>query len=105
MTLALGHKSIAECQEHISAKEFAYWRAYGMLEPYGPRADDRRAGTIAAALVNLYLDKKKRKQPYTWLDFFPAPKIRTEALTPDALLEKIAGINAALGGKDLRKKS
>lgn len=92
-----------QCQAHVSAKEFAYWLAYGMIEPYGPRAEDRRAGTVAAAMVNLYLDKKKQQKPYTWLDFFPEFAARTEVTVAD-LLKKVELANTLLGGADLRKK-
>jgi hypothetical protein len=54
----------------MSAAEFGLWMAFEQLEPFGPLADDYRAGTIAASVVNVNL--RKGAQPRVASDFMPA---------------------------------
>lgn len=99
LTLTLGHRSVREAQQHIGADEFAEWLAYYTLEPFGPRRDDQRIGTLAAVLANLY--SKKRGKKYKWSDFFPEPKVKKEQ-TPEQMLKIVEMLNAAFGGDDRR---
>lgn len=84
----------------MSSREFAEWQAFARLQPFGARREDERAGTIAAAIVNVY--KKKSAKPFSWRKFFPAYVDQSPGSRWQALLSKVLGINAALGGEDTR---
>jgi hypothetical protein len=59
-----------------------------------------RAGLAPAAILNLFLPKRHRVGP---LDFFEGKK-KTARQSPAEMLNMIAAFNAAVGGRDLRKK-
>lgn len=102
LTLALGHRSVKEAQQHISADEFAEWVAYSTIEPFGPRREDQRIGTLAATMANLHRDKKKRSKAYKWLDFFPEASVKKQ--TWQDMLRIVEVLNEAFGGTDKRQK-
>ena len=56
-------------QASMTAHEFAEWLAYSAVEPFGPRADEWRAGVLASAVVAPHIKSgaKKPEPP----DFFP----------------------------------
>lgn len=45
--------------------------AYASLEPFGEERADLRAGIICSVMANLQSDPKKRKKPFTPVDFMP----------------------------------
>lgn len=63
--------TVGELGRRMSSAEFGEWMAYYQLEPFGPLRDDRRAGEVAAMVANVNRDRKHRREPFTWLDFFP----------------------------------
>lgn len=83
----------------MNAREFAYWIAYDRIQPFGSAREDHRAGTIAAAFVNMHI--KPGRKHLNWLDFFPSYKVN-EPLDWQELLTKVTTINAELGGSDIR---
>jgi predicted transcriptional regulator len=66
------------------------------------RWSDFRAGIIASTIANV--NRGKRKKPYKPADFMPKEEIRTGKKTWQEQLAWIEMINAAMRGKDLRKK-
>ena len=54
--------SVAEAIAKISAREFAEWRAYNIIEPIGQYRADLQAATIVAAIMGL-------SNPWRFLDF------------------------------------
>ncbi|MCL5290562.1 MAG: hypothetical protein M1489_05995 [Firmicutes bacterium] len=62
--------------------------------------EDYRAGMICAILANIHRDEKKRRQPFTPLDFIPGrTRGRVQApQTPEDMLQTVKLLNAAFGG-------
>jgi hypothetical protein len=77
------------------------WPEFGALTDRWDRKQRRenyRAGLAPAAVMNLFLPKRKRLGP---MDFFePRKELRQ---TPDEMLFIVAAFNAGIGGLDLRK--
>lgn len=96
--MALGHRSVAEAQRHISSGEFTEWMAFHALEPFGPDAESWRAGMIAATMANLQRDTKKRPQPFEPDDFMPAAPTTPEERQAD-LRARIDAAMAMFGGR------
>lgn len=97
----LGFPSVAACQDAITSTEFNGWLAYDRLDPIRPNWA-RLFGTVAATIANVNRPKKSSK-PYGWKDFFPEFKQRTFQDQTEQLAI-VEALNAAFGGKDLRKK-
>lgn len=68
------------------------------------RREDRRAGTVAAAVYNVHRDRKRHPDPLTWEDLFPEHSRPKESQSPEEMLAVATLLNAAYGGKDLRLK-
>lgn len=61
---------------------------------------DYRASIVCAVLANIYRDEKKRRKPFTPLDFMPSgEKPRAKQQTPEQMFRMIKMLNAAYGGK------
>jgi len=58
-------------QRWIDSKEFAEWKAFYMLEPFGPSREDERAGMMSACVVNAHKARGRLMMPE---DFFPELK-------------------------------
>lgn len=108
----------------MSSREFAAWLAYDAIEPIGARHDDHLTALLSAVLININRDPKADPvevadlvPPWGWEqvrqaravvgDDDPAPFERIAEPEPDAvdwttLLAWVGGVNAAMGGKDLR---
>jgi hypothetical protein len=87
----------------MSSNEFAEWRAYDRINPFGERRADLRAGVVAAVVANA--NRGKRRKAFRPEDFMPTFEDQsTEAKTSDELLHKVEMLNAAFRGKDKRKK-
>lgn len=50
------------------------------------RQQDRRAGEIAAVIASAHRDPDKRRDPFTWLDFFPEWREAHPAQTDEEML-------------------
>jgi hypothetical protein len=86
----------------MSSREFAEWRAYSTLEPFGEEISNWRAGMLASVIASVFGGKKSKAfQPQ---DFYPVVDQPKQA-DPDAMLRKIEMLNAAFGGDDLRPKT
>ena len=68
MTLALGHRSVAEAQSCIDSREFAEWMAFSQVHPFGDERADWRSGLIAATVANVFRGKQRAFRPE---DFMP----------------------------------
>lgn len=90
--------TVEELLGRISSRELSEWQAYFETDPFGEERADLRAGIIAAIIANIY--RKKGAKPFKPSDFMP--KYRKQG--PEDHLKIIEGINALMGGEDLRKK-
>lgn len=87
----------------MSASEFEEWKLFYQIEPFGQMRADLRSGTVAAITANAHRDAKKRRKPYTARDFMAGYEFLEERPAGgSSLLDKVAAINSALGGKDER---
>jgi len=84
----------------MTAQEFQDWKAFYLVEPFGNTREDLRAGVIAATIANTF--KKKSATRIKPADFFPDYKPRRQDWQEQ--LSMVELLNAAFGGKDLRKK-
>jgi hypothetical protein len=77
----------------MSARQFAEWQAYGMIEPFGPPAAFWQAGVIAATLANAHRDPKKHPKAFQPEDFMPKGLMDQQAheIDPEAAARAIAG--------------
>jgi len=96
--LALGHRSVQDCQEAISSSEFAEWVAYDNIEPINDWST--YFGAVTAAIYNTMRSKRSDR---VWKpeDFFPGFYEKATQTTEEqiAIVEML---NYAFGGKDLR---
>ena len=58
----------------MTSAEFTEWIAYSTLEPFGPLADDNRAGGIAAATTGTVPREPTQTKPLLPEDYFPTLK-------------------------------
>lgn len=61
--------TVAELMNRISAREFAEWKAYLQIEPFGEDRDDIRSAIIACVIANC--NREKGKPPFKISDFVP----------------------------------
>lgn len=74
------------------------------MEPFGEERADLRAGIIASTIANANRDPKRRRKPYKPEDFMPKFAKDRPRQTWQEQLAIVSAMNAALGGKDLRKE-
>lgn len=91
---------VAELQERIDAAEFAEWLAYARVQPFGEAHNDRRFGTIAAAIVNLF--RKRGSKPRQWFHYFPPYERKHGERDWRGMLAVAASLNQRFGGVDKR---
>lgn len=101
MTLAIGGCTVAELQSRMTANEFQEWKAFYLVEPFGNTREDQRAGVIAATIANTF--KKKSATRYKPADFFPDYQPKRQSWQEQLMI--VEALNAAFGGRDLRKKA
>lgn len=89
-----------DCQNYISATEFAEWQAYDLLEPFGADRLPAYFGTIAATIANTQRSKRSDKV-FQWRDFFPQYGT-TKHQTTEEQISIVEALNLAFGGRDLR---
>lgn len=99
--------TVAELLSRISSRELSEWMAYAEVEPFGEERADLRSGIIASTVANTARDPKKRRKPYSADEFMP--HFLTEQPEDPEIpqwqkqLVIVEMLNAAFGGKDLRK--
>ena len=95
----------------ISSQELSEWIAYADLEPFGPLQEELRAGTITATVANTARDPKRKRKGYQPADFFyslkkAAKEGRRYRQQPwEGQLAIVRILNAAFGGREVRKES
>lgn len=92
---------------HISSHELAEWMAYARLEPFGAERADVPLAMLMALTAEINRDKKKRRKPYSPLDFMPrfdleAEKPERKAQTWEDQLKLVEMLNQAFKGQDKR---
>ena len=84
----------------LTSRQITEWMAYAELEPFGPLADDRRAGVIAAALTNTAFGRSKGAKTYVPADFFSSLRPARSRDQPwQRMADGMKGFTAALGGR------
>lgn len=75
------------------------------MEPFGEERADLRSAIVACTVANAFRDPKKHPKPYSARDFMPkfGPGEEEEGQTVEEQLALVELLNAAYGGKDLRK--
>ena len=58
--------------QSLTARQFAEWQQFYMMDPFGDQRADLRAGIIASALSNRW--RGKHEQPLKPVDFMPYHK-------------------------------
>jgi hypothetical protein len=69
----------AELLQRVSARELTEWKMFFLLEPWGSKIDDQRAGEVALTMHRSLVGSKQTKN-LTGVDMFPRP-------TPEMLLK------------------
>lgn len=85
--------------EEIPSSTWWEWIAFFGLEPFGCEVDNWRAGMIAATIANAA--PSKRRRTFKPKDFMPQ---RKRPQTWQEQLKIVEELNAAFGGKDLRRR-
>jgi len=81
---------------------FMDWLAFAASQPFGDERADLRMGISTAAIVNSWLDRKKR--PYKPSDFMPFTKKRPQVGTVEETARRLMALNASLGGTFVDKR-
>ena len=85
----------------MSSKEISEWGIYFSLEPWGEERQDMKFGQLCALIANAVTGKKGRTfKPEDFL-------LKTKADEKPAwqeMLTQIEGLNASMGGRDLRDR-
>lgn len=58
-----------------------------------------RTALVCSVIAEVNRDKKKRKKPFTYVDFMPKKKKVKKQLTGEEMKQQLGLINAALGGE------
>lgn len=74
--------------------------AYDRIEPFGDGRADLRAGIVASTVANTARDPKKRARPFAPREFMP--RFRAQSWQDQLAIVEV--INAAVGGRDLRRE-
>lgn len=69
LALALGIYNVDGMLENMPASLFNEWIAFFTLEPWGWQQDEYHAALVASVTANTARDPKKRRKPYSPLDF------------------------------------
>lgn len=90
--------SVAQAQLVISSREFAEWRAFYQIEPFGEKRSDMQAAHIASAIFDVMAPKKNGRWKWwevmpIWED--PTPRVQTM----DEQLALVKELHAAFGGE------
>lgn len=85
----------------IPSRLLSEWMAFFQIEPFGEERADLQAGIVAAAVVNS--QRAKGSRAISPFDFIPKFDEIPDEPDPELLLHKVELLNAAFGGRDLRK--
>jgi hypothetical protein len=88
-------------QAQLTSRDYAEWRAYFKLEPFGDVRADARIGILSSLIANAYRDPKRKRSPYKPEDF--VPRFEQGEQTQQSQLTLVEMMNKAFGGKDLRQ--
>jgi len=70
MELAFGlSRTVSELRRTLTHREYVDWIALSGIHPFGESAADLRAGMQMSLLANINRNRKKKAQPFSWLDF------------------------------------
>lgn len=69
--MALGHRSVEECQRHVSSREFIEWVAFDAFEPIGSRTTPDLLALLAT--IQLNLNRRKGTRPLIPQDILADP--------------------------------
>ena len=83
----MGHRSVADAQRYISAREFAEWIAYDRMSPVGLERAEWGAAMLAAVFANAFRSSKQRA--FSPADFLP--QWDRQRKTPEELEQAIMG--------------
>jgi hypothetical protein len=85
----LGEMTLAQLEE---------WRWYAEIEPFGPLAEERRAGTIAATVANAAPFRGRAAKTWRASDFSTALAADRPRPTAAEVTEKIDTFFVSIGG-------
>lgn len=88
----------------ISSREITEWMAYDKLEPFGERRADLRAGIVASTVANVFRNAKEHPRAFRADEFMPDFERGLQRQTWEEQLALVEMLNAAFGGRDLRKQ-
>jgi hypothetical protein len=58
-------------EEELSAAELMEWQLFFAKAPWGPEVDFYRTGVVAATMLNIHRDPKRKPKPWHPGDFMP----------------------------------
>ena len=68
LALTLGYPHPDYLIQYLSSYQLTEWMAYFLIEPFGPRREDERAGVLASTTIQPHL---KRGKKISGENFFP----------------------------------
>lgn len=87
LTIALGHKSVRDCQRHVSSHEFAEWMALATIEPFGDDLVDLQFAQLESLTASIHAKKGRRIKPGDFL-LRQVPEQEEEELTPSQIYQR-----------------
>ena len=102
LALALGFPNPESMLARMPHRIYREWQTYYAHEPFGEERADVRSAIIAQTFANVH--RKRGTRPLSYTEFMPHFGPPPEPKTPDDLLAKIIGINAAMGGSFVDKR-
>jgi hypothetical protein len=95
----------------MSAEDYAGWRVFFAVEPWGCVEDDRRSAIVPAIVSNIFRNKGVRHDPFTEADFMPQRRLmigesgeREKAPKPRRLLQIVEAMNLSLGARPAARR-
>ena len=86
LTVALGHRSVLDCQRHVSSHEFTEWMSYYSIEPFGDDLIDLQFAQLESLFANANARKGRRYRPEQFL--LRKDKQKKEELTPSQIYQR-----------------
>ena len=106
----MGTLNVDEMLRGMTAKQFAGWQAYALLEPFSERRQDYRVASIIKALWDIARDTKKHPKPFKLDDFvldFEEKETKVEVInrppTQEELKDKMRLLTSMFSGVPLSK--
>lgn len=87
----------------MTSRQLTGWMAYAELEPFGPLAEEHRAGVVAAAAYNTAFGRSKGSKVIKPEDLFSSLRKPTKRQTANQMAEQLRGLTKSMGGV-VRKK-